>query len=78
MFLKLYFLISIYHQIIKIKCVNYAEIEKFSKSIIREPDTSGKIFFYLQISDFSKNSNIYIKFTRKRKFSFLLWICFNN
>ena len=67
MFLKLYFLISIYHQIIKIKCVNYAEIEKFSKSIIREPDTSGKIFFYLQISDFSKNSNIYIKFTSEEK-----------
>lgn len=67
MLIKLYFLICIFHQIIKIECFNYAEVEKFGSSIIEEPDTSGKIFFYLKINDYSKNSNIYIKFTSEEK-----------
>ena len=67
MLFKLYILIYIYHLIINVKCVSYAEVEKFGSAMIRAPDTSGKIFFYLDITDFSMNQEMYLQFTSEEK-----------
>ena len=57
----LYFIITLNFCIKRIFSINSEVVEKYGTKKILNPDTSGRIFFYLEINDFSKKSNIYIK-----------------
>jgi hypothetical protein len=57
----LYFIITLIFCIKRIFSINSEVVEKYGTKKILNPDTSGRIFFYLEINDFSKKSNIYIK-----------------
>jgi hypothetical protein len=57
----LYFIITLIFCIKRIFSINSEIVEKYGTKKILNPDTSGRIFFYLEINDFSKKSNIYIK-----------------
>ena len=63
----LYFIIALIFCIKRIFSINSEVVEKYGTKKILNPDTSGRIFFYLEINDFSHNSKIYIKIRTQEK-----------
>ncbi len=63
----LYFIITLIFCLKRIFSVNFEVVEQYGTKKILNPDTSGQIFFYLEINDFSQNSKIYIKITSQEK-----------
>ncbi len=61
----LYFSITLIFCIKRIFSINFEVVEQYGTKKILNPDTSGQIFFYLEINDFSQNS--YIKITTQEK-----------
>ena len=63
----LYIIITLIFCIKRIFSINSEVVEKYGTKKILNPDTSGRIFFYLEINDFSHNSKIYIKIRTQEK-----------
>ena len=63
----LYFIIALIFCVKRIFSINSEVVEKYGTKKILNPDTSGQIFFYLEINDFSHNSKIYIKIRTQEK-----------